>query len=138
MRKVTLIAISLALLTTVAEASPRRLAVDANGVALISNPDGCPSRLFCGCGLARYWGIWERPLNKVSEWVRKFPRAHGPAVGVAAVRRDQHHILGIVGGGPGAWEVVDFNSGNHQSRRYVASDFPGYFFLNVRSGFSAL
>lgn len=132
MRKVTLIAISLALLTSVAEASPRRLAVDANGVQMIPNPEGCPRTLFCGCGLARYWGIWKRELNKVSEWARHYPRASGPAVGVAAVRRDNHHIIGIVGGYPGAWEVVDFNSGNHKSRRYTASDFPGYFFLNVR------
>jgi hypothetical protein len=113
-----------------AHASPRT--VGGTNVTMISNPSGCPATKFCACGLAKYWGIWKRDLNKVSEWARHFQRASGPGVGVAAVRRDNHHVIGIVGGGPGAWRVVDFNSGGHASRTYTASSFPGYYFLAVR------
>lgn len=123
------------LFSTYANASPRRMG--ASNVELISNPSGCPARLFCACGLARHWGIWRAELNKVSVWAHRFSRAPGPGVGVAAIRRDNHHILGIEGGGPGAWQVVDFNSGGHASRRYVAADFPGYYFVNVKGWASA-
>lgn len=120
---------------THADASPRRM--NASNIEMISNPDGCPRRLFCACGLAKYWGIWRAELNKVSVWAKYFSRASGPGVGVAAVRGDNHHILGIVGGSPGAWEVVDYNSGGHASRRYTAASFPGYYFLNVKGWASA-
>ncbi len=113
-----------------AHASPRHLG--ASDVTLVAKPSGCPGHLFCACGLAKYWGIWRAELNKVSNWPSIFNRASGPAVGVAAVRRDNHHVLGIVGGSPGAWQVIDFNSGKGASRTYVASQFPGYYFLNVR------
>jgi hypothetical protein len=112
----------------------RRIA-DANGnegVRLIPHPAGCPYRLFCACGLAHYWGLG-KGLNAVATWPKVFPRAHGPAVGLAAIRGDRHHIKGIVGGSPGAWRVVDFNSGGHLSRTYITADFRGYFFVDPRS-----
>lgn len=123
------------LFSAYAHASPRRM--NASNIEMISNPGGCPARLFCACGLARHWGIWRAELNKVSVWPKHFPRASGPGVGVAAVRGDNHHIIGIEGGGPGAWQVVDFNSGGHASRRYTAASFPGYYFLNVKGAWSS-
>lgn len=126
------LALALVLLSATADAAPRQMS--ATGVSQISTPAGCPARLFCACALARYWGIWKRELNAVSQWGKHFARADGPAVGRAAVRNDQHHILGIVGGGPGAWQVVDFNSGGHRSHAYTAASFPGYHFLEVRGG----
>jgi hypothetical protein len=88
--------------------------------------------LSCACRLAAYWGLGSG-LDKVSTWPRVFARASGPSVGVAAVRHDQHHIIGIIGGGPGAWRVADFNSGGHRNREYTVADFRGYFFVDPRS-----
>jgi hypothetical protein len=121
---------TIVLAAKLSHASPRQMR--AENVQVISHPSGCPARQFCACGLARYWGIWKASLNLAANWAREFPRAHGPAVGVAAVRGDRHHVVGIVGGSPGAWQVVDFNSGGHQSHQYTAASFPGYFFVQVR------
>lgn len=101
-------------------------------VRLIPHPRGCPRRLFCACGLARYWGIWKPALNLVANWARAFRRVSGPDIGIAAIRRDRHHIMGIVGGGPGRWKTVDFNSGGHLSRVRIVSNFSGYFFVDPR------
>lgn len=101
-------------------------------VTFIPNPSGCPRRSFCACGLAHYWGLGDG-LNSVSIWPKVFHRASGPGIGIAAVRYDRHHVMGIVGGGDGAWEVVDFNSGGHQSRRYIRASFAGFFFVDPRS-----
>jgi hypothetical protein len=123
-----------------AHASPRSMQGVAN-VGTIAHPAGCPRSLFCACGLAQYWGIWRAELNKVSNWPHEFSRASGPGVGVAAVRiggGHHDHVIGIVGGSPGAWEVVDFNSGKGQSHHYTAAGFPGYIFLNVKGqGFAS-
>lgn len=100
-------------------------------VEFIPHPRGCPRRNFCACGLAKFWSLGPG-LDAVRTWVRRYIRAHAPGPGIAAVRRDQHHIIGIVGGQPGAWEVVDFNSGGHKSRRYIRTSFEGYFFIAPR------
>lgn len=107
--------------------------VEREDISFIANPAGCRRiALSCACRLAAYWGLGSG-LDKVSTWPRVFARTHGPAVGVAAVRRDQHHIIGIIGGGPGAWRVADFNSGGHKNREYTVSDFRGYFFVDTRT-----
>jgi hypothetical protein len=113
--------------------------VDANGnrvvsrtIRFIPHPSGCPSRSFCACGLAKFWGIWRPALNRVATWAHVFRHVPAPDVGVAAVRRDRHHIIGIIGGAPGRWIVRDYNSGHHRSRVRVVSDFRGYFFVDPR------
>lgn len=112
--------------------SRRRIAMRED-VSFISNPSGCRRvYLSCACRLAAYWGLGSG-LDKVSTWPRLFARVSSPAVGVAAVRHDQHHIIGIIGGGPGAWRVADFNSGGHRNREYTVADFRGYFFVDPRT-----
>jgi len=99
------------------------------GVKFIPNPAGTwRVARSCAHRLAAYWGLG-KGLDKVSEWVRRFPRVGSPGIGIAAVRRDQHHIMGIIGGSPGAWRVADFNSGGHLNREYTVADFRGYFFV---------
>lgn len=115
---------------TTARARVRTASIE--GVRMVPHPAGCPWRLFCACGLAKYWDLGPG-LNAVSTWPKVFARASGPSVGVAAVRNDRHHVMGIIGGGPGAWQVVDFNSGRHQSRIYTTASFSGYFFVDPRS-----
>lgn len=108
------------------------------GVKIIPNPPGTwRVAQSCAHRLAAYWGLGSG-LDKVSTWPARYGRVDGPGIGVAAVRRDQHHIIGIVGGGPGAWDVVDFNSGGHLNREYTVSDFHGYFFVKPGSGRIAL
>lgn len=86
----------------------------------------------CAHRLAAYWGLG-KGLDKVSTWPQVFSRASGPAVGLAAVRGDRHHIMGIIGGGPGAWRVADFNSdGRHGNQEYTVANFGGYFFVDPR------
>lgn len=87
----------------------------------------------CAHRLAAYWGLG-KGLDKVSTWPQVFARASGPAVGLAAVRRDRHHVMGIIGGGPGAWRVADFNSdGRHGNQEYTVANFGSYFFVDPRS-----
>lgn len=87
----------------------------------------------CAHRLAAYWGLG-KGLDKVSTWPHVFARASGPAVGLAAVRGDRHHVMGIIGGGPGAWRVADFNSdGHHGNQEYTVSNFGGYFFVDPRT-----
>lgn len=103
--------------------------VAEEGVRFIPNPAGTwRVARSCAHRLAAYWGLG-KGLDEVREWVRRFPRVGSPSVGVAAVRRDQHHIMGIIGGSPGAWRVADFNSGGHLNREYTVADFRGYFFV---------
>lgn len=111
----------------------RQPASSRTGVVFIPNPAGT-WRIFASCAhrLAAYWGLGHG-LDKVSTWPEVFRRASGPGVGIAAVRRDQHHIMGIIGGVPGAWRVADFNSGGHRNREYTVSDFHRYFFVDPHS-----
>lgn len=107
--------------------------VEREDVVFIPNPPGT-WRIAQSCAhrLAAYWGLGGG-LDAVSTWPRVFARVSGPGVGIAAVRRDQGHVMGIIGGGPGAWRVADFNSGGHKNREYTISDFRGYFFVDPRS-----
>ncbi len=112
-----------------------RVAIDPNGnsITFIPNPPGTwRVRQSCAHRLAAYWGLG-KGLDKVSTWPHVFSRAGGPGVGLAAVRGDRHHIMGIIGGSPGAWQVVDFNSGGHRNRAYTVSNFGGYFFVDPRT-----
>lgn len=105
----------------------------ASGVRFIPNPPGT-WRVSSSCAhrLSAYWGLGSG-LDSVSTWPHVYARVSGPGVGFAAVRRDLHHVMGIIGGSPGAWLVVDFNSGGHLNREYTITDFRGYFFLDTRS-----
>lgn len=108
----------------------RETRVVESGITYIPNPPGTwRVELSCAHRLAAYWGLG-RGLDLVATWPRRFARVSAPAVGVAAVRNDRHHIMGIVGGGPGAWVVADFNSGGHLNREYTVSSFPGFFFVD--------
>lgn len=104
--------------------------VAAEGVKFIPNPPGTwRVARSCAHRLAAYWGLG-KGLDAVVTWVERFPRVSSPAIGIAAVRRDQHHIMWIIGGGPGGWRVADFNSGGHRNREYTIDSFRGYFFVN--------
>ena len=106
---------------------------ESSGVRFIPNPPGTwRVAVSCAHRLAAYWGLG-KDLDSVSVWPKVFPSASGPGIRIAAVRRDLHHVIGIVGGGPGAWEVVDFNSGGHKNRAYTISNFSGYRFVDTRS-----
>lgn len=115
----------------------RYAAIDANGnrsgVRYIPNPPGTwRVNLSCAHRLAAYWGLGHG-LDAVDTWPHRFAHASGPCIGCAAYRSG--HIMGIIGGGPGAWVVADFNSGEHLNREYTISHFPGYYhFLAVHSG----
>ncbi len=100
------------------------------GIVFIPNPPGT-WRIVKSCAhrLAAYWGLGGG-LDAVSTWPRVFARAHGPGVGIAVVRPG--HIMGIIGGGPGAWRVADFNSGQHLNREYTVSDFGRVTFVDPR------
>lgn len=98
-------------------------------VTYLPHPEGCPRRLFCGCGAAVYlFGSPVRSLWPTSAWL-KFPRAM-PANGMVAYRPGhvfvlEHHIQGDV------WMVYDANSGGHRTRRHPRS-IRGYRILNPR------
>lgn len=102
---------------------PRPTAGGIWDMKFIPNPPGTwRIALSCAHRLAAYWGLGSG-LDSVAAWPKRFPRASGPAPGVAAVRPG--HIVGIVGGGPGAWRVVDFNSGGHLNREYTTDRIYG-------------
>lgn len=99
--------------------------------AIVSHPDGCPSRAFCGCGAAvRVFGSPIRSLWLAANWF-KFPRT-APAAGMVAVRR--HHVFVLEADlGGGQWQVYDANSGGHATRIHARS-IAGYVIVNPRGG----
>jgi hypothetical protein len=97
------------------------------GSIIGSRPDGCP-HAYCGCGLRKYLGLSDKRLNLASNWAKLFPRAAGPAAGVAAVRSG-HVMLIESSAGDGQWLVRDYNSGGGLSRLHVR-DVRGYIFVN--------
>ena len=100
------------------------------GTIIGSRPNDCP-RAYCGCGLRKYLGLSDKRLNLASNWRKLFPRAAGPAAGVAAVRAG--HVMYIESSaGDGQWLVRDYNSGGGLSRLHVR-DVRGYTFVNPRS-----
>lgn len=112
--------------TKVAAAPPvRAKQVAAIDPQIVAHPDGCPRRLFCGCGAAKrlkeVWGIIvEKPreLWLAANWYR-FPRS-APAPGTVAVRR--HHVYVIEAYlGDGKVLAYDANSGGGKTRIHVRS-----------------
>ena len=100
------------------------------GTIIGSRPSDCP-HAYCGCGLRKYLGLSDKRLNLASNWARLFPRASGPAAGVAAVRSG--HVMYIESSaGDGQWLVRDYKSGGGMSRLHVR-DVRGYTFVNPRS-----
>lgn len=100
------------------------------GTIIGSRPDDCP-HAYCGCGLRKYLGLSDKRLNLASNWRKLFPRAAGPAAGLAAVRSG--HVMYIESSAAdGQWLVRDYNSGGGMSRLHVR-DVRGYTFVNPRS-----
>ena len=100
------------------------------GTIIGSRPQDCPHS-YCGCGLRKYLGLSDKRLNLASNWAKLFPRAPGPAAGVAAVRSG--HVMYIESSaGDGQWLVRDYNSGGGLSRLHVR-DVRGYIFVNPHS-----
>lgn len=104
---------------------------------VVAHPDGCPRRLFCGCGAAKrlkeVWGIIvEKPreLWLAANWGR-FPRAR-PAPGMIAYRRGHVFVIEADLGG-GKVYAYDANSGQHKTRIHVRS-LAGYTVVNPRGG----
>ena len=80
--------------------------------------------------MRKYLGFSDKRLNLAWNWARLFPRAAGPAPGVAAVRG--HHVMYIeAAAGDGRWTVRDYNSGRGLSRVHIR-DVRGYVFVNPR------
>jgi hypothetical protein len=112
---------------TAATRTRRSVATVDQGTIIGSRPSDCP-RAYCGCGLRKYLGLSDKRLNLASNWVKLFPRAGGPAAGVAAVRSG--HVMYIESSaGDGQWLVRDYNSGGGMSRLHVR-DVRGYVFVN--------
>jgi hypothetical protein len=100
------------------------------GTIIGGRPGDCP-HAYCGCGLRKYLGLSDKRLNLASNWRKLFPRAAGPAAGVAAVRSG--HVMYIESSaGDGQWLVRDYNSGGGLSRLHVR-DVRGYVFVNPHS-----
>jgi hypothetical protein len=119
-------------------AAPARIHVATLATAgLVSHPDGCPARAFCGCGavkrLETTWGIIvakPREMWLAAAWF-KFPRA-APAAGMVAVRR--HHVFVLEAHLDGAtWLAYDANSGRHATRIHARS-IAGYAIVDPRGG----
>lgn len=100
------------------------------GTIIGGRPGDCP-HAYCGCGLRKYLGLSDTRLNLASNWAKFFPRASGPAAGVAAVRSG-HVMLIESSAGDGQWLVRDYNSGGGLSRLHVR-DVRGYVFVNPHS-----
>lgn len=98
---------------------------------VVAHPAGCPSRAFCGCGVALHvFGKHVRSLWLARNWF-KFPAA-APAPGMVAVRR--HHVMAILQAhGDGTATVYDPNSGGHRTRIHRRS-LAGYSVRNPNGG----
>ena len=86
---------------------------------VVSHPPGCPSRAFCGCGVAlKVFGSHRRDLWLARAWYR-FPRSQ-PGPGAVAVW--PHHVVYILESlGNSIARVYDPNSGGHKTRIHVRS-----------------
>lgn len=105
-------------------------------IRFLPNPPGCRRiARSCACRLAAYWSLG-KGLDRVRTWPKTFRRTHSPGPGVAAIELrpgGPDHIMGIVGGGPGAWLVADFNSGGHKNRLRRVSSLRGYILVDTRA-----
>lgn len=102
---------------------------------IVAHPDGCPRRLFCGCGAAQrlkeVWGIIvEKPreLWLAANWGR-FPRAR-PAPGMIAYRRGHVFVIEADLGG-GKVYAYDANAGKGLTKLHVRS-LAGFTVVNPR------
>lgn len=94
---------------------------------IVAHPEGCPRRLFCGCGAAvRIFGKPVRELWLAANWFR-YPRSP-PAPGMVAVRRGHVFVL-EEDLGRGVWKVYDANSGRGLTRIHARS-LVGYVVVN--------
>lgn len=86
---------------------------------IVSHPQGCPRRAFCGCGASVHlFGKPVRELFLAANWF-KFPKT-SPAPKTAAVRRGHVFVLLEHQGGTN-WLVYDANSGGRQTRIHIRS-----------------
>jgi hypothetical protein len=99
-------------------------------VQIVAHPAGCPSRAFCGCGVARYiFGTPIRALWLAAAWLRYPPAA--PAPGMVAVRSG--HVFAIVAvRSPSVVLAYDPNSGGHRTRIHLRS-LAGYRVVNPKA-----
>lgn len=104
-----------------------RRVIDANGTQVVSHPQGCPWRLFCGCGVSvKVFGRPIRELFLAANW-RKFPSA-SPARGMVAWRWGHVFYIEEVNG-DGTVQAYDPNSGGHLTRIHTVS-LRGYHVVN--------
>ena len=126
-----IIAFSLALIVSPAEARHyhHRVSYD-HGSVIGGRPNGCPYQ-FCGCSASLHvFGRIIPELNLAANWIRKFPRAM-PAPGMVAARN--HHVMVLVEHRQGnVWLVHDGNSGGHQTRLHERP-ISGYVVVNPRA-----
>lgn len=152
----------ISILSTVAEAKPRKIHrqttstyivcdhrgcsdnIQSNTVAVntstnsssyIPHPQGCPRRAFCGCGAAiRVFGTPRRDLWLARNWLQ-FARSN-PSPGKAAVirkGRNRGHVFVLEQHISGdKWLVTDYNSGGNRSRQHVRS-ISGYSIVDPHS-----
>lgn len=105
-----------------------------DGVRFLTHPQGCPKRLFCGCGASvDIFGKSVRHLWLSSNWF-KFPRT-SPAPNMVAVRNGHVFVLKqrIEGNN---WLVNDYNSGGHKSRQWIRS-IAGYRIVNPHGSYTS-
>jgi hypothetical protein len=100
---------------------------------VVAHPQGCPKRLFCGCGVSvKIFGKPVRELFLARNWF-KFPKTR-PAPGMVAVRRGGGHVMVIQAiDANGNAVVYDPNSGNHKTRVHTRS-LAGFVVVNPHGG----
>lgn len=123
---------------TVAKPSPRMepvIKTTSLNSQIVLHPEGCPRRLFCGCGavdrLKKVWGIIvEKPreLWLAANWGR-YPKAR-PAPGMIAYRRGHVFVIEADLGG-GKVYAYDANAGRGRTLIHVRS-LAGYTVVNPR------
>lgn len=108
------------------------LASPSYGRVIGHRPHGCP-HAYCGCSASLF--IFHRiipALNRAAAWFR-FPRT-SPAPGMAAVRRDGHHVMVLERHVHGKiWITHDGNSGHHLTREHAVS-IAHYVIVNPLAG----
>lgn len=124
------VAAMLLALIQIADARPRHYKRTGYG-SIVSHPAGCPTRLFCGCGVSvRVFGRPVRSLFLAANWGR-FPSA-APGSGMVAYRSG--HVMYIEQYlGNGSAIVYDPNSGGGATRVHNRS-LRGYRVVNPRAG----
>lgn len=98
---------------------------------VVPHPQGCPKRLFCGCGVSvKIFGKPIRELFLARNWF-KFPKAK-PAPGMVAVRRNHVMVIQAIDANGNAI-VYDPNSGGHKTRVHERS-LAGFVVVNPYGG----